>query len=31
MELEVRWCDNTACPDYGKVGAGNLRASVNCR
>src|SRR3954454_7742765 len=26
MELEERWCDNTDCPDYGKVGAGNLKA-----
>jgi transposase-like protein len=26
MELEERWCANTTCPDYGKVGAGNLKA-----
>jgi hypothetical protein len=26
MELEERWCDNTTCPDHGKVGAGNLKA-----
>src|SRR5512135_3069922 len=26
MELDERWCDNTTCPDYGKVGAGNLKA-----
>jgi transposase-like protein len=26
MELTKRWCDNTTCPDYGKVGAGNLKA-----
>jgi transposase-like protein len=26
MELAERWCDNTTCPDYGKVGAGNLKA-----
>ena len=26
MELEERWCDNATCPDYGKVGAGNLKA-----
>ena len=26
MELEEQWCDNTTCPDYGKVGAGNLKA-----
>jgi hypothetical protein len=26
MELSKRWCDNTTCPDFGKVGAGNLKA-----
>src|SRR3954447_1391097 len=26
MELEQRWCDNTTCRDYGKVGAGNIKA-----
>ena len=26
MELEQRWCDNAACRDYGKVGAGNIKA-----
>jgi transposase-like protein len=26
MELAKRWCDNTTCPDFGKVGAGNLKA-----
>ena len=25
MELADRWCDNTGCPNYGKVGAGNLK------
>jgi transposase-like protein len=25
MELADRWCDNTTCPDYGKLGAGNLK------
>src|SRR3954471_11369242 len=25
MELADRWCDNTDCPNYGKVGAGNLK------
>ena len=25
MELADRWCDNTDCPDYGKLGAGNLK------
>lgn len=25
MELVDRWCDNTNCPDYGKLGAGNLK------
>src|SRR5438477_12760212 len=25
MELADRWCDNTTCRDYGKVGAGNLK------
>src|SRR5512135_610817 len=25
MELEGRWCDNATCPDYAKVGAGNLK------
>jgi hypothetical protein len=26
MELSKRWCDNTTCPDFGKVEAGNLKA-----
>ena len=26
MELGQQWCDNATCPDYGKVGAGNLKA-----
>src|SRR5512135_2447936 len=26
MELGQQWCDNATCPDYGKVGAGNIRA-----
>src|SRR4051812_28858395 len=26
MELGQRWCDNTTCRDYGKVGAGNIKA-----
>ena len=26
MELGQQWCDNAACPDYGKVGAGNIKA-----
>src|SRR3954465_920721 len=26
MELEQRWCDNATCRDYGKVGAGNIKA-----
>jgi transposase-like protein len=26
MELRQRWCDNATCRDYGKVGAGNIRA-----
>jgi transposase-like protein len=26
MELSKRWCDNSTCPDFGKVGAGNLKA-----
>jgi hypothetical protein len=25
MELRQRWCDNTTCRDYGKVGAGNIK------
>lgn len=25
MELMRQWCDNLACRDYGKVGAGNIR------
>src|SRR4051794_31797227 len=25
MELADRWCDNTDCPNYAKVGAGNLK------
>src|SRR3954447_13740013 len=26
MELGQQWCDNATCPDYGKVGAGNIKA-----
>jgi hypothetical protein len=26
MELGQRWCDNATCRDYGKVGAGNIKA-----
>jgi hypothetical protein len=26
VELSKRWCDNTTCPDFGKVGASNLKA-----
>jgi hypothetical protein len=26
MELSKRWGDNTTCPDFGKVGAGHLKA-----
>jgi hypothetical protein len=26
MELGQQWCDNATCPDYAKVGAGNLKA-----
>src|SRR4051812_21974149 len=26
MELGQRWCDNATCHDYGKVGAGNIKA-----
>ena len=25
MELEHRWCDNAACPDFGKVAASNIK------
>src|SRR5947209_6495495 len=25
MEIELRWCDNATCRDYGKVGAGNIK------
>ena len=25
MELEQRWCDNAACPDFGKVAASNIK------
>ena len=25
MELSQQWCDNATCPDYGKVGAGNIK------
>jgi transposase-like protein len=25
VELQQRWCDNATCPDYGKVGSGNLK------
>ena len=26
MELSQQWCDNATCRDYGKVGAGNIKA-----
>lgn len=26
MGLGQRWCDNATCPDYGNVGAGNIKA-----
>src|SRR3954468_7871391 len=26
MELGQRWCDNTTCRDYWKIGAGNIKA-----
>lgn len=25
MEPEKQWCDDEACPDFGKIGAGNIR------
>src|SRR3990172_933702 len=25
MELEHHWCDNAACPDFGKVAVGNIK------
>ena len=25
MELQQQWCANARCPDFGKIGAGNIR------